>query len=113
MVFRPLENQTNIVCPGVGARNLQEDNIATGFWTIKTWDGNGRPSKADLGIYTAVAFDFPQSDTTIVKQIAHLKSHSQADSTGSQDESFLFSGVPLGPELQALVYLTQSMGVAF
>lgn len=90
------------------------------FWTIKTRYGNGRPFAAGLDIFMAalditmaVVFDFPQSNTMLEKQVADLKSHSQTDTTGPQDKPFPFSSLPLDPELEACIYLINSIGVAF
>ena len=90
------------------------------LWKIKTRLGNGRPFKAHsdihsatLDIMMAVTFDYPQSDTMVGRHIAHLKTQSQADSTVSQDKPVSFSEAPLGPELDALIYLTESIGVGF
>jgi hypothetical protein len=70
---------------------------------------------AALDIIMSVTFDFPQSKTTLVRQIANLKNSGQSDGEEPQDdmEPFPFQSVALVPELEACVYLTQSIGVAF
>lgn len=92
------------------------------LWDVKTQKGNGRPFQADRDIYNlaldiivSAAFDFPLSRCTIVKQIAHLKTSPEVKSTHSQDamEPFPFEAVSLDPELQACIYLTESIGVSF
>ena len=90
------------------------------LWKIKTDLGNGRPFKAHLDIHSAtldimmaVTFDYPQSDTMVGRHIAHLKTQSEADSNVSQNKPVSFSEAPLSPELDALVYLTESIGVGF
>lgn len=89
------------------------------LWTLKTQYANGRPFKVDWDIHMAaldiimtVAFDYAQSDTMIVKQIQSLQNHPPSNDD-SKDEPFPFQDVPLGPELHALVFLTESIGVAF
>lgn len=89
------------------------------LWTIKVKSSNGRPFAASgdlhmaaLDIIMAATFDFPQSDTTLIKQIEHSNKESPMKNT-SQNEPFLFSTVQLDPELEAFTYLTQSFAVPF
>jgi hypothetical protein len=90
------------------------------LWTVKARASSGRPFQADQDIYMwaldltmAVAFGFPKKDTMMVKQIIHLENHSQANSETPMDVPFEFSNVPLDPELNACIYLANSVGVAF
>lgn len=91
------------------------------LWTIKMQKSKGRPFQADKDIYNlaldiivSAAFDFPMSRTTIVKQIAAAKDSVPAeDGLGDDAEPFTFSGVAMDAELQACVYLTESIGVSF
>jgi len=89
------------------------------LWTIKANKAGGRPFPANqdlhvtaLDIIMAATFDFPQSDTSLSKQIAHIEMHQRADSSVTP-EPFQFSRVELEPELEAWVYLTQSFDVPF
>lgn len=90
------------------------------LWTMKNEYGHGRPFRADddlhlagLDIMMAVTFDYPQSDTMIVKQIEHLKGHNATDTAMSKDEPVFFPRAPFGPEQEALVYLIHSIAVGF
>jgi cytochrome P450 len=92
------------------------------LWELKIQRGNGRPFKADLDMYhlaldivVSAAFDFPRSKSTIVKQTAHLKALPQERVTSAKhpSTSISFEVLPLEPELQACVYLTESIGVSF
>ena len=93
------------------------------LWEIKTRVANGRPFRADLDIYNwalditmAVAFNFPRESTMVTKTISHINSQTQDGKdkdTRSQAEPFEFSPAPLDPELEACLYLANSVGVAF
>lgn len=98
----------------------EKTTLLLNLWTIKSRYSNKRPFKADRDIHMAaldiimtVAFDYSQSETMLVKQIESLQGHAAADSIGSEDEPFPFEDVPLGPDLHALVFLSESIGVAF
>ncbi|KAK1758058.1 cytochrome P450 [Echria macrotheca] len=91
------------------------------LWTTKARKADLRPFAADkdlhvaaLDIIMAATFDFPQSHTSLAKQVAHIQKHRPADgSIDPQGEPFLFSHADLDPELEAWVYLTQSFSVPF
>lgn len=100
------------------------------LWTLKLEQGSGRPFRADqdmymvaLDIIMAVTFDHRSSDTMVMRQMRHLKNwyrqaarlhnnnnHDDAERAG---EPFPFPSIPLTPDLAALVYLTESLNVAF
>lgn len=68
-----------------------------------------------LDIIVAVTFDFPGSQSTVAKQVAHINSNADVgadDDAEATNDPVAFSGVPLAAELEALVYLTESIGVA-
>jgi cytochrome P450 len=92
------------------------------LWELKTQIANGRPFKADhdmynlaLDIILSAAFDYPSSKSAVVKQIAHLKASPSGISGALENvrTPFSFESVPLEPELEACVYLTESIGVSF
>jgi hypothetical protein len=71
------------------------------YWTVVSKKENGDPFEADwdihmasLDIIMAIAFDFPQSKTTVSRQMRNTR-------------------VRPHEELQACIYLTQSIGVPF
>jgi hypothetical protein len=107
-----------VAAPGIYEKVLSLLNL----WNLKTQMGNGRPFEAERDIYNvaldiivSAAFDFPLSRCTIPKQIEHLRSTSGSDGHDFKDpmEAFPFEVVSLDPELQACVYLTESIGVSF
>jgi len=91
------------------------------LWTIKANKADRRPFAANqdlhmaaLDIIMAATFDFPQSDTSLAKQIAHIEKYQPADGGADpQAEPLQFSSVDLDPELEAWIYLTQSFSVSF
>jgi hypothetical protein len=89
-------------------------------WTAKTQVEGSQPFQAktdihlaSLDIIMAVAFDFPEAETSLAKQLAFLKSRQQQDPQVHAEERSLAAETFLSPELHACVYLTQSIGVAF
>lgn len=93
------------------------------LWDIKAQKAEGRMFEAERDLYNlaldiivSAAFDFPTSRCTIARQVANLKSNPAAAIQTTPDESarlVSFENFPLDPELQACVYLTESIGVSF
>jgi hypothetical protein len=90
------------------------------LWSLKTRYADGAPFRADLDVFMvalditmAVVFDFPRENSMVTKQIADIKIHSQQTSNHGQGGAISFSSLPLDPELDACVYLINSIGIAF
>ncbi|KAK0701274.1 cytochrome P450 [Lasiosphaeris hirsuta] len=97
-----------------------------GLWSAKAESAVGRPFHTALDLYfmalditMAITFDFPQSDTIIPKQLVAVQSTTTSHAAtpepedGQELEPVIFPSAPLDPELQALVFLTESINVAF
>ena len=63
-----------------------------------------------LGLTMAVAFRFSEADTMMNKQIQSLQ---RTPISPQSSEPVEFHMVPLSPELNACIYLANSVGVAF
>lgn len=91
------------------------------LWTHKSTLANERPFRADLDIYMwaldltmAVTFHFPKPDTMMFKQLKFAAEKSVViEPPRSNEEPVTFESVEMDPELNACVYLTKSVGVAF
>ena len=90
------------------------------LWSLKTRYADGAPFRADLDVFMvalditmALVFGFPREKSMVTKQIADIKIHSQQTSSHQQGGTFSFSSLPLDPELEACVYLINSIGIAF
>ncbi|KAK4096396.1 cytochrome P450 monooxygenase [Parathielavia hyrcaniae] len=103
------------------------------LWDLKLEQGKGKPFQADrdmymvaLDIIMAVTFDHRSSNTMIMRQTQHLKhwynhAHAREDASGNKDnytnddpdEPFSFPTIPLTEDLAALMYITESLNVAF
>ncbi|CAI6285596.1 unnamed protein product [Periconia digitata] len=103
----------------ISAPEIYEKSCALlDLWCVKTNKAEGRPFQADndvhlaaLDVMMAVTFDFPQSDTMVLKQINQIKD--QIQPLKLSDGSVEFPHVDLDPELYAWLYLTRSIGVGF
>lgn len=109
----------------------QKMALLVDLWSLKTARSRGRPFRADQDIYMAAlditmaaAFDFPRQTTMILKQIKHLQlvdeenprasdGSSHAADTEDSSEPIVHPSVSMDPELEACVYLTESISVAF
>ena len=92
------------------------------LWDIKATKANGGMFEAErdmynlaLDIIVSAAFDFPTSRCTIARQVERFKSAAGPTVTVSNQatDPVSFENIPLDPELQACVYLTESIGVSF
>jgi hypothetical protein len=92
------------------------------LWSIKAQIVDGRPFKADqdihhlaLDIIVSAAVVFPLNRTTIGRHIEDMKNRPWAYAANKEhtQEPLPFASVVLDPQLEACVYLSQSIGVPF
>lgn len=93
------------------------------LWQLKLQFGGQRPFgaardfyKVILDVFMAVTFDRLSTDTLIARQISQLKQyfrHSNASSPKDQQELVTFEDLPLPPDLEAVVFLVESINVGF
>jgi hypothetical protein len=94
------------------------------LWTLKIELGGGRPFSAArdfykviLDVFMSVTFDRQSPSTLIKTQTAHLQQHFDREKfrgePGNPEEPFPFDELPLPPDLEAIVYLVESINVGF
>lgn len=92
------------------------------LWELKSLKSNGRPFKVDRDLHqsaldtiVSVAFEFPSNRMTIKNQIKKIESTPYSEDLRAEDEAepYSFSDVSPDPQLEACIYLTESIGVPF
>ncbi|KAK0622783.1 cytochrome P450 monooxygenase [Immersiella caudata] len=94
------------------------------LWTLKMELGGGRPFgaardfyKVILDVFMSVTFDRESPNTLIKTQTAHLRRDFDPEEyrvdAENPEEPFPFDDLPLPPDLEAIVYLVESINIGF